>query len=1061
MVFEAQWVQCRQADLPVRGLPDVWSGTTILHLSDVHAGLFPTNERALRKVVDWAGPLAPDLVFLTGDILGDSRRSLRCLELLAHLRPRSRRVRRHRQPRVRPGQRPSRPCPPHRGPLGEGRHHPPAGSLCVGPSAAHGARTIPLAICGADYLSGGFGLSADYLSGGFGLAHDPRTPSPSSSSMSLLPRRRPSPHASRSPSPATPTVASCAYPAPRRPRTSERGARHPPRRRLRLGTRVARGLARHRYQLRAPAPADQAGSDPLAIGINLDACPPTQTRTRGPRMMQPDDERTSGDLPVTPSSYGDEIRPQLAHEVIATYVADAARSVPGVADLHASAWKGLSSRVREVHSGGVVIRDNERDPVDVEIHARVLWDTVIPELAARGRKGRARAGDGSSQHRTGHGHAVCGRDRRTDGGHRNAGGLRVPEYLPLCSSGQDLLPGPCRSCAWWQTAGIARVSPTTAAAVRHRWTSSLECGWGSPGLIRLPDGRVPASQAKAARAPPTATAAHRSRASTGSSTTPRPPTCPAFATSCSRQLPPEAVVLFCLRTDGPADRRAASRLLHAALKQLKQQRLREVYALACMDGGTPQEEHCEFFSRAFLQSERLRGVAELRGCLSHACRSTGAPVRAGAVRERDQAPAPPGGPDPQSRCLELARTGMRPAPPWSEGRRPALVAAGRLPDAWRSLRSLGRGPALPAGCCSRRIAGRGGSPAGSGRRLGHAGGGHHRPGAGRLPGRHHGGRSGRPGRSPGRRARHARRSRHLHARDHPGPARRAHPHRLLRLPAGGPGRLGRRVHPHGRRRGRHGSADQPGRRHARVPGRRDGRGHAGQGHQRRGRLHPRSGDHTRAQRRLGRAGRARGGVADGAGGSRTGRHRVRGRRRHRPPREDGRLRHRPQGPHPGDGRSPHPRSEHGLDTALSPSPRQPQHRLRPDDAGSARDHPGDQLPGDRRGRDRRRHLPASGLLLLPGAAGELRGDRADRAGRGPLGGRDLRLQPRDPGHRRRHRPRPGRVAALRHLGRVPAGELAGADRRRRHRARLLPHRHPGHHQSQTPTGGHRRREAGR
>ena len=59
---------------------------TILHLSDIHAGLFPTNERALRKVVDWAGPLAPDLVFLTGDILGEPARSLRCLELLAQLR---------------------------------------------------------------------------------------------------------------------------------------------------------------------------------------------------------------------------------------------------------------------------------------------------------------------------------------------------------------------------------------------------------------------------------------------------------------------------------------------------------------------------------------------------------------------------------------------------------------------------------------------------------------------------------------------------------------------------------------------------------------------------------------------------------------------------------------------------------------------------------------------------------------------------------------------------------------------------------------------------------------
>jgi uncharacterized alkaline shock family protein YloU len=99
-------------------------------------------------------------------------------------------------------------------------------------------------------------------------------------------------------------------------------------------------------------------------------------------MMQPNDERASGDLPLTPSSGADEGRPLLAHEVVATYVADAARSVPGVADLHASAWKGLSSRVREVHSGGVVIRENERDPVDVGVHVRVHWDTVIPELAA-------------------------------------------------------------------------------------------------------------------------------------------------------------------------------------------------------------------------------------------------------------------------------------------------------------------------------------------------------------------------------------------------------------------------------------------------------------------------------------------------------------------------------------------------------------------------------------------------------------------------------------------------------------------------------------------------------
>ena len=87
MAFEAQWPRCRQAELAVPGLPRPWSGVTVLHLSDVHAGLFATNERSFEKVVNWAAPLQPDLVFLTGDMLGDRRRSAHCLELLARLRP--------------------------------------------------------------------------------------------------------------------------------------------------------------------------------------------------------------------------------------------------------------------------------------------------------------------------------------------------------------------------------------------------------------------------------------------------------------------------------------------------------------------------------------------------------------------------------------------------------------------------------------------------------------------------------------------------------------------------------------------------------------------------------------------------------------------------------------------------------------------------------------------------------------------------------------------------------------------------------------------------------------
>jgi uncharacterized alkaline shock family protein YloU len=98
-------------------------------------------------------------------------------------------------------------------------------------------------------------------------------------------------------------------------------------------------------------------------------------------MAEPRDERLSGDLPVAPTHFVDEERPLVSHEVIASYVADAARSVPGIVDLHASHWKNLSSRVRETHSGGVVVKDSALGTVDVEIHARVAWGSVIPELA--------------------------------------------------------------------------------------------------------------------------------------------------------------------------------------------------------------------------------------------------------------------------------------------------------------------------------------------------------------------------------------------------------------------------------------------------------------------------------------------------------------------------------------------------------------------------------------------------------------------------------------------------------------------------------------------------------
>jgi uncharacterized alkaline shock family protein YloU len=93
------------------------------------------------------------------------------------------------------------------------------------------------------------------------------------------------------------------------------------------------------------------------------------------------DERFSDDYQVAPTSLPDDSRPALSHEVVATYVADAARAVPGIVDLHTSSWKGFSSRMRETHSQGVVVRDAPSGVVDVEIHARVAWDVYIPGLA--------------------------------------------------------------------------------------------------------------------------------------------------------------------------------------------------------------------------------------------------------------------------------------------------------------------------------------------------------------------------------------------------------------------------------------------------------------------------------------------------------------------------------------------------------------------------------------------------------------------------------------------------------------------------------------------------------
>ena len=155
MIFEAQWVKCRQAVLSVPGLPPEWSGLSILHLSDVHAGVFRTNDRSLEKVVRWAAPLAPDLVFLTGDVIGDPARSGTCLDMLARLRPALGIFAVTGNHEYGMGKSPTGASAKYERPLGAD-----GGTLprdhCVALPPRGSSRVV---LCGADYPSGGFGFS--------------------------------------------------------------------------------------------------------------------------------------------------------------------------------------------------------------------------------------------------------------------------------------------------------------------------------------------------------------------------------------------------------------------------------------------------------------------------------------------------------------------------------------------------------------------------------------------------------------------------------------------------------------------------------------------------------------------------------------------------------------------------------------------------------------------------------------------------------------------------------------------------------------------------------------
>ncbi|MBW3593582.1 MAG: metallophosphoesterase [Actinobacteria bacterium] len=72
-LWESQWVEGVEVDVPIRRLPQELDGFRILHLSDLHLGTISLNALALDRALEWARERSPDLVVVTGDLV--SRRA--------------------------------------------------------------------------------------------------------------------------------------------------------------------------------------------------------------------------------------------------------------------------------------------------------------------------------------------------------------------------------------------------------------------------------------------------------------------------------------------------------------------------------------------------------------------------------------------------------------------------------------------------------------------------------------------------------------------------------------------------------------------------------------------------------------------------------------------------------------------------------------------------------------------------------------------------------------------------------------------------------------------------
>jgi predicted MPP superfamily phosphohydrolase len=86
-LYEAQWLQTHELEVPVAGLPPELEGLRILHLSDFHAGSPSLNLRAMRKAIAYGVRQQPDMVVVTGDLITHRRGLAPALVQLARLSP--------------------------------------------------------------------------------------------------------------------------------------------------------------------------------------------------------------------------------------------------------------------------------------------------------------------------------------------------------------------------------------------------------------------------------------------------------------------------------------------------------------------------------------------------------------------------------------------------------------------------------------------------------------------------------------------------------------------------------------------------------------------------------------------------------------------------------------------------------------------------------------------------------------------------------------------------------------------------------------------------------------